>query len=113
MPDNLLDKAGLKFEDLNAAERETYNQWLESLSKNTLTLASVRDYVQAMKDQVEGELVAFVGPKTVWDFLFRRKKDVYLTARLRNYMLLLTFLSGPEKAKKALERSLSNIKPKH
>jgi len=113
MPDNLLDKAGLKFEDLNAAERETYNQWLQSLSTNALTVGSVRDYVQQMKDQVEAELVAFVEPKTVWDFLFRRKKDVYLTARLRNYMLLLTFLTGPEKAKKASERSLTNIKPKH
>jgi hypothetical protein len=111
--DSLLDKFGVKFEDLNAAERETYSQWLQSLSKNTLTVGSVRDYIQAMKDQVEAELVTFTEPKTLWDFLFRRKKDVYLTARLRNYMLLLAFLTGPEKAKAALERSLSNIKPKH
>jgi hypothetical protein len=111
--DSMLEKFNLSFEDLNAAERETYNQWLQSLSSNTLTVGSIRDYVLAMKDQVEGELVAFTEPKTVWDFLFRRKKDVYLTARLRNYMLLLAFLSGPEKARKALERSLSKLKPNH
>jgi hypothetical protein len=111
--DNMLEKLNLKYEDLNSAERETYNQWLQSLSSNTLTVGSVRDYVQQMKDQVEAELVAFTEPKNLWDYLFRRKKDVYLTARLRNYMLLLSFLTGPEKAKKALERSLSNIKPKH
>ena len=111
--DSMLEKFNLSFEDLNAAERETYSQWLQSLSSNTLTLGSVKDYVQNMKDQVEGELVAFIEPKTFWEFLFRRKKDVYLTARLRNYMLLLAFLSGPEKARKALERSLSKITPKH
>jgi hypothetical protein len=109
----MLERFNLSFEDLNSAERETYNQWLQSLGNNTLTVGAIRDYVQAMKDQVEAELVAFTEPKTVWDYLFRRKKDVYLTARLRNYMLLLAFLTGPEKAKKALERSLSNIKPKH
>jgi hypothetical protein len=111
--DSLLEKAGVKYEDLNTAERETYNQWLQSLSTNTLTVGSVREYVEQMKNQVEAELVQFTEPKTIWEFLFRRKKDVYLTARLRNYMLLLSFLTGPEKAKKALERSLSNIKPKH
>jgi hypothetical protein len=111
--DNMLEKFGLKFEDLTTAERETYSQWLQSLSNQTLTVASVKDYVQQMKDTVEGELVAFVEPKTIWDFLFRKKKDVYLTARLRNYMLLLAFLTGPDKAKKALEKSLQNLKPKH
>ncbi len=113
MADSLLEKLNLKFEDLNAAERETYMQWHQSLANNTLTVGSVRDYIQQMKDAVEAELVGFTEPKSFWDFLFRGKKRIYLTARLRNYMLLISFLTGPEKAKAALERSLSNIKPKH
>jgi hypothetical protein len=112
MPDNFLDKFNLKFEDLNTAERETYMQWLQSLQNKTLTIGSVKDYIQQMKDGVETELVGFAEPKNFWDFLFRGKRQLYLTARLRNYMLLMTFLTGPDKAKAALERSLSNIKSK-
>lgn len=112
MFESLLEKYGLKFEELNSAERETYMQWLQSLQNKTLTVGSVRDYVQQMKDSVEAELVGFSEPKTLWDFLFRKRRHVYLTARLRNYMLLIAFLTGPEKAKAAIERSVSNLRPK-
>lgn len=112
MPENILEKYNLKFDELNQAERETYLQWLQQLSSKALSVDSVKSYVQQMKDSVEAELVGFSEPKTLWEFLFRKKKQTYLTARLRNYMLLIAFLTGPEKAKAAIERSVSNLKPK-
>jgi hypothetical protein len=108
----ILEKFNIKFDDLNAAERNTYLQWQQSLANKTLSVALVKDYVEQMADGVQAELVGFTEPKSIWDFLFRRRRQLYLTARLRNYMLLASFLAGPEKAQKALERSLNNIQTK-
>lgn len=113
MPASLLDKFNLKFDDLNTAERETYMQWMQSLANKTLAVGNVKEYVEQMKDAVEAELAGYTEPKTLWEFIFRKRIDVYRRARLRNYLLLLAFLTGPEKAQKALERSLANVKPKH
>ena len=52
----ILERWGVKYEDLNTAERETLNKMLEDLSKTQLTLDKVRDYISNMKDSVEQEL---------------------------------------------------------
>lgn len=112
MPQSILEKLNINFDDLNQAERDTYLQWQQSLANKTLSVGNVKDYVLQMAEGVQAELVGFTEPKSVWEFIFRKRKALYLTARLRNYMLLASFLTGPEKAQKALERSLSNIQPK-
>ena len=97
----MLKKYNLKYEDLNQAERETFNMWLESLQKGTLTTEKVKDYLLNMKASVEQELTkSDVGSK----------QDLFLKARLRNYMLLEAFLSSPQKAKEAIERALAGVK---
>ena len=104
MIDEILQRMNLKYEDLNAAERETLTNWMQSVQKNVLTVEDVKKNIQAMKFAVEQELSG-VGHNS--------KQDIFLKARLRNYMLLEAFLTSPEKAKEALERSLSNLaKPK-
>jgi len=100
MLDELLEKVGLKFEDLNSAERDTLFSWHEALTKNALTLEGVRQYILAMKESVESELTVS---------RVDSKQDLLLKARLRNYMLLDAFLSTPEKATKALERAISGM----
>lgn len=113
MLQDILEKANLKIEDLNAAERETYLQWQQALANKILSVQSVKEYVEQMRDSIEAELAGYGEPKTLWEFIFRKRIDSYRRARLRNYILLLAFLTGPEKAQKALERSLANVKPKH
>lgn len=98
--DEILQKYGLKFEDLSSAERDTLNQWMQSLSKNTLSVELIRGYVANMRASVEDEL-------TKTDL--NTKQDIFLKARLRNYMLFEAFLSTPAKAKQALEQALSGI----
>lgn len=98
--DDLLEKTGLKYEDLNVAERETLQSWMEALGKNQLTLESVKTYIISMKESVETEL-------TKTDL--NTKQDLLLKARLRNYMLLEAYLSTPEKAKKALDKAISGL----
>ena len=100
MINEILERVGLKYNDLNSAERETLQTWTESLDKNKLTLADVKKHIPAMRDAVERDLTkAKLGSK----------QDLFLKARLRNYMLLEAFLSTPEKAKEALERAMAGM----
>lgn len=98
--DELLNKFDLKFEDLKPAEQETLNLMLQDLQKSELTVAGVREYISAMKSGVEEELTK-IGHES--------RQDIYLKARLRNYMLLESFLTSPDKARKALEQALAGI----
>lgn len=98
--DEILEKIGIKYEDLNSIEKETLHTWMDVLNQNKLTLEGVRTYIASMKDSVEQELT-----KTGHD----SKQDLFLKARLRNYLLIEAFLSTPEKAKAALDRALAGI----
>jgi len=100
MLDQLLEKFGLKYEELKPAEKETLNTWMSALEKGQIDLTKVRTYINAMKDGVEQELTkSDVGAK----------QDLFLKARLRNYMLLDAFLSTPERAKQQLENALMGM----
>ncbi len=99
--DEILAKRGLKFEDLTLVEKETLNTWLDILKKSDVTIDKIRTYILSMRDAVEEEL-------TKVDH--KPDQDIFLKARLRNYMLLQAFLTSPEKARQAIERSLGDIK---
>ncbi|KKR30732.1 MAG: hypothetical protein UT62_C0008G0007 [Parcubacteria group bacterium GW2011_GWC1_39_8] len=101
MIDELLKKYGLKYEELTPDERTTFHTMLDAIEQKQLTIEKIKDFIVNMKYSVEQELV-----KTETN----TKQDFFLKARLKNYMLFEAFLLSPEKAKKALEQSLSNVK---
>jgi len=103
MLDKILEKYNLKYDDLNPEERETINVWLQSVQQGQVTIEKVKDYITSMKLAVENELTK-IGHNS--------KQDIFLKARLRNYMLLDSFLSSPEKAKQQLERSIASFASK-
>ena len=99
--DELLGKRGLKYEDLKSdAERETLNRMLDSLKTGQLDVGKVRVYIQDMKNAVEHKLARSD---------LNSKEDLFLKARLQNYLLLEAFLSTPEKAKKQIETAIDNM----
>lgn len=100
MIDTILEKLGLKYEDLSFDERQTLNGWMKQLQGNKLVIEDIRKYISSMKDNVEQELT-----KSKLD----TKEDLFLKARLRNYMLLEGFMTAPEKAQQALERQLAGL----
>ena len=100
MIDKLLEEAGVKYDTLSASELETLHTWEEALAKSQITVESVRKYIRTMRDAVEQELA-------VSDL--NLKQDIFLKARLRNYMLLEAYLSTPEKAKEALDRAIAGL----
>lgn len=103
MLDEFLKQRGLKYEDLNALEKETYAKMAESLGASQITPEKLRDYISQMKYSVEEELSK--EPEKVWLF-FRNDKNILLKARLRNYLLLEAFLNSPERAKRMIESAI-------
>lgn len=110
MTSELLSKYGLKYEDLNSAEKETLNTWLGTLATQNLTIENVKEYLLGLIAGTEKELSEIKETTSFWTFLFGWKRDFYLKARLKNYLTLYDFLTSPDKAKKHIEQSLKNIK---
>lgn len=98
--DKLLERTGLKYDDLTPEEKETLNGMLDVVGKSALSVQKIRDYIDEMKDAVERELT-----KTDMN----TAQDLFLKARLRNYLLLSAFLSTPEKAKEQMENMVSGM----
>jgi len=101
--DRVLEEEGLKYEDLNALERETYNQQIFQLQ--TLTIGDLKDRLQDLINSIALQL----SNMQVITNADKRKDDV-LKARLQNYLLLVAFLTAPDKAEKAVRDSLKNRK---
>ena len=97
----LLEAKDIVYEDLNSAERETFTQMATAYASKELTVADIKEYIQKAKISVENDLAAYDLPKD---------KDLLLKARLRNYIMLLDFLDGPEKAKRWIEQAINNLK---
>ena len=98
--DEILNKVGIPFEKLEEEERKTLIGWLKNLSNKRLTIEDIKVYIKQMADGVAQELCKSELPK---------KEDIFLKARLKNYLLLLDYLTSPEKAKRSLENYLKNI----
>jgi len=98
--DDLLEKSGLKYEQLKIPEKEQLNVWVNALQTSQLSVEKIREYITSMREAVEQELT-----KHNLD----SKQDLYLKARLRNYMLLEAFLGTPEKARQQLENMISSM----
>lgn len=101
MLSSLLEKFGVKYEDLTTAEKDTLQEWTKALASKELTLNDVKDHIRALIEAVERELA---------NYNLKRDQDLFLKARLKNYLMISDFLTGPDKAKKYIEQSIQNIK---
>ena len=109
MLDALLSKLNLKYEDLSAAERQTLQQWLEQLSQREVTVQDIKGHILAMKEAVEQELINTEEYLHLFLFKIPNRKQILLKARLKNYLLIESFLATPERAKRALEAQIAAI----
>lgn len=99
--DKILDEQGLRYEDLNMVERETYQQAV--FSSQNLSLDDVKTNVIEMKNSIAMQLCDVPDDKDHTD------TNCKLKARLKNYLILEAFLTVPEKAEKALQNSLKSM----
>lgn len=103
MIDEILSKFHVKYEDLSAIEKETLNSLLNAVQTQTLTTEKIKEAIGTMKRSVENELTDLIKNN------HSKEQDIFLKARLRNFMLLEDMLSGPDKAKRALEIAIANL----
>ena len=103
------EKLGLKIENLNAVEKETYYKMLEVVQKSQLNPDKLKEYIVSMREAVQRELIN--EPEFNYIFIFKvaNRKQILLKARLQNYLLLENFLVSPQKAQQALEEMIANI----
>lgn len=102
-------KFGVKVENFNALEKETYFKMLEEVQKAQMSLEKLREYIITMRDAVERELINEPEFIRIFIFKFENRKQILLKARLQNYMLLESFLISPEKARQQLEDMISRM----
>lgn len=101
--EKFLEDEGIKYEDLNAVEKETFNQ--KAFDIKNITIADLKAHITDMKNAVALQLCDLT------DTDEEVEKDLILKARLKNYILLEAFLTTPDRAEKALRDSLKNIQP--
>ena len=103
------EKLGLKIENLNAVEKETYYKMLEVVQKSQLNPDKLKEYIVSMREAVANELAK--EPTFIRIFIFKVENPnlIKLQARLQNYILLENFLISPQKAQQALEEMIANI----
>lgn len=108
----LLEKLGLKYEDLNSAERDTFQRISEKYSIKELKVEDLKEYIGQMVDALTKELVGYETPKSFVEMVTWRKRKVHLEARLKNALMFQDFLTSPDRAKKMVEQMLENLKKK-
>lgn len=112
---DILTRAGLKFEELRPDEQESLFQMMEIASKGQITIENAKSHIRSMREAVEKELTKYPEGKVIkiWFLTIRlgkdRDKDLMLKARLRNYVMFEEFLSRPERAKEMLDRMLAGL----
>ncbi len=110
--DDILEKYKIKYEDIEPEEQETLNAWLGALNKSQITVEKVREYIHEMKSSVEDLLSKEPEFHTILFLKIRNDNNILLKARLRNYLLLESFLSTPERARDRIEEMVGNLMPK-
>ncbi len=100
LTDDIEQKTGIRIEKMTAVEKETYFAMLHEVEKAQMTLEKLRDHIIAMREAVGVELCKHD---------LGSEQDLFLKARLKNYILLESLLVSPQRAKEQLEDMVANI----
>lgn len=95
---NLLEKLNLKYEDLTADEKKTYDEYSQVLSQPEVTIDDLKAFIPAQLKRLQSEQN---------DYRNTEKKDLYLKAHIRNLEMIFAFIQGPEARRKWLEETLN------
>lgn len=109
---DILKKLNLNYEDLNIAEKSELEKMEHRFSTKELTIVDIRDSIRNMIFAIEREIAGYSTPPSLIAWLFRRKRRLYLDARLQNLLMIYDFISTPEKAREMITQMLKNVVPK-
>lgn len=91
----------INLQDLNQAERDTYQMLLDNYKAKQLEVKDVRIAITNMKNSVALEIA-----KTPYE---EKDKIIKLQARIENYIALEMLFEAPEKAELAIRQAEANL----
>jgi hypothetical protein len=98
--ENLVEKLG-GLDELSKEERDVYFSHLKLIEGKVLSIDDMKTFIRQVITVVERELV---------DAEEGTHKSLGLKSRLKNMLVIESFLYGPERAKKTIENYYSNLK---
>lgn len=105
----VMQSRGVKdFRDMNHLEKETFNQMMEIVEQREMTIDDLRFYLSKLRRSIEEEMTTteVAIPKTEE----AERKRLFLTARLRNMIMIEGMLTSPSEAKRVMEIMLRQLK---
>lgn len=122
---DVLSPHGLKVEDFSSAERESLNNMLEAAETHKLTPQTMKSYVRRIRFALDNELhdlqkndiphswvsllslfFPIYGVVKKW---YEDRRKLYVEARIRNLILIESFLVSPDRAKEQLSIALEGF----
>jgi hypothetical protein len=97
----LLEKLGIKYEDLTDEEKQTYENWSNVLTTPDVTIDDLKKFLPVYIAQLQQEQN---------DYQNNEKKDLYLKACIRNAQMIQAFILGPEKQREWLQNNINKLK---
>ena len=96
----ILQKRGVKYEDLDKEEKKQFEDWKLVLTKDELTVEDIKNFCQQQVDIVNGK----------WqDLNLEQAKKAELIPYYTVYNLLLKVIDSPKEAKESLEKNLVQL----
>ncbi len=93
----LLENLNLKWEDLTAEEKKTYDSWSSVLATPQVSIEDLKNFIPVQIETLEHEQNKYDNSKD---------KDLFLKAQLRNLKMIQAFILGPEQRRKWLQSHL-------
>ncbi len=100
--DRILDQQGIKYENLSPEERALCNQ--DSNGVKAITVEDLTEQISELLFSLQLDLC------DTPDTPENQDKNKYLKARVKNYLVMLAFLTTPVKVAKAIEKSIQEGK---
>lgn len=107
MFDDILKQAGIDPSTLNGEEMKVLEGWAEMYKTKSLTLEDIKGFINNSIDVISRELAGVKPPENIVSYLFRKRRETHLKARLYNWILLRDFINTPDKILSSLQRSIS------
>ena len=90
----------LDIEKLNYQERISYQNIIEQYKVKQLSVEDIREHITKL---------LFAGVRELAEVGLDDKKDLYLKARVKNYLVLLDILTVPEQIEKQLSEVVKKL----
>src|SRR5579884_2901899 len=95
---NLLEKLGLKYEDLREDEKKIYLEWSSVLAQTEIKIEDLKKFIPLQLSMLEHQQN---------DYENSKEKDIFLKAQIRNLKMIHAFILGPEQRRQWLEKHIN------